>query len=271
MRRACLLVLALLVTAPTALAGETDRRLDKLEGDIDTLYRAVFQGQTPPTDGAPLPLTSGSGRGPTPSLETLDRMQALEDRLRNLTNQVEEQGYAIRQIQERMQAAAAPDPLVQAPSTTAGSVLPPGALGAPLGGGPTGADVTAGQPAQAYAQAYALYQDGQAAAAEAAFRDFLARWPTQELAPNAKHWLGKSQMAKGDYEPAARTFAEGYQVWPRAAKAPDMLLGLALALDKAGRREEACTALTKLRADFPSGTAPAVAKGAQEAKRLSCP
>jgi tol-pal system protein YbgF len=240
---AILVCLICVAASGAALANSAEQRLDKAERDIDTLYRAVFQGQ---------PLEPGAAGAPhaapeaTPALAHMATQIAdLEMQLRALTGQVEAQGHEIAQL--RAALAATPPP------TAAARTQAPDA-------GPQGT----------YDAAYALVQDGTYAQAETAFRAFLDAYPSDDLAPGAQYWLAESLYARGDYEAAARAFAEGFQRWPNASKAPDNLLKLGMALGHLGRTADACTALDKLRADYPTGAGPVVARADAEAQRLGC-
>ena len=238
---AILVCLICAAVSGAALANSAEQRLDKAERDIETLYRAVFQGQPlePGAAGAPAPEAS-------PALAHMATQIAdLEMQLRALTGQVEAQGHEISQL--RAALAAAPPPTAAA-STQAADLGPQGD----------------------YDAAYALLQDGKYAEAEAAFRAFLAAHASDDLAPGAQYWLAESLYAREDYEAAARAFAEGYQKWPEASKAPDNLLKLGMALGHLGRIADACTALNKLRADYPTGAGPVVQRADAEAQRLGC-
>lgn len=244
--------------SPLTQAGSNDRRLDKVEGDVDTLYRAVFSRPPPAQGEGPMPIGTAAAASSTALTQMGDRIQSLEDQNRTLIGQVEEQGYALETLRSEIEALKTQNNSEAPPQTT--SENDPS-----LGG-----TLTGGQPTQVYGTAYSLFQEGRYLEAKVGFEDFLERWPQHELSANAQYWVGESLMQSGDFEAAARAFALAYQTFPKATKSPDMLLGLAMALESLSKTPEACTTLTKLQTDFPAGTSPALAQGKKEFARLSC-
>lgn len=121
-----------------------------------------------------------------------------------------------------------------AATTAAGSAPANGNAGAQVASiAPTG------DPRADYNQAYRLVTDGRYDLAETAFRQFLQAYPNDELAPDAQYWLGES-LYNHDYAAAAQEFKIGYQKYPKAKRAPDMLLKLGLSMAGLGYRDEAC-------------------------------
>ena len=97
-----------------------------------------------------------------------------------------------------------------------------------------------GDPRADYDQAYGLVRSGRYDAAEAAFHQFLASYPADELAPDAQYWLGESLFARGEYAKAAEEFRAGYKAYPKSRRGADTLLKLGLSMAGLGYREEAC-------------------------------
>lgn len=128
----------------------------------------------------------------------------------------------------------------------------------------------AGSPADAYEQAYALLRDKQYDAAEKSFADFLNLYPNHDLAANAKYWLGETFYVRGNFERAARIFAEAYQLYPKGPKGPDSLLKLALSLNGMGKKDDACLSLKQLVQEYPAGSAPVLARAEREAQNIGC-
>jgi len=127
-----------------------------------------------------------------------------------------------------------------------------------------------GSPADAYEQAYALLRDKQYDSAEKSFTDFLNRYPNHDLAANAKYWLGETFYVRGNFERAARVFAEAYQLYPKGPKGPDNLLKLALSLNGMGKKDDACLSLKQLAREYPAGSAPVLARAEREAENMGC-
>jgi tol-pal system protein YbgF len=121
-----------------------------------------------------------------------------------------------------------------------------------------------------YDRAYGLLQRGDFAAAEEAFRQFLARNPEHPLASNAHYWLGETYYVRSRFEDAAGAFAEGYRESPRGAKAVDSLLKLGMSLAQLGRTQDACLTLDRLSDEFPAGPVAIQRRAEQERERLQC-
>jgi len=136
---------------------------------------------------------------------------------------------------------------------------------------PTGTFSAAGNtPADAYEQAFGMMRDKDYAGAEKSFEGFLARYPGHDLAANAKYWLGETFYVRGNYERAARIFAEAYQLYPKGPKGPDNLLKLALSLNGLGKKDDACLTLVQLIREYPSGAGPVLARAKRERANLGC-
>lgn len=139
----------------------------------------------------------------------------------------------------------------------------------------TGRDASAASqaadPATAsYENAFALLKNSQYDAAEKEFQDFINRHPDHALAGNARYWLGETFYVRGNFEQAARIFAEAYQKDPKGQKAADNLLKLGMSLAGMGNKNDACVALDQLGKDGVSASAPVLRRADQERSRLSC-
>ena len=88
-------------------------------------------------------------------------------------------------------------------------------------------------------------------AAQAAFEDFLNRYPKDSLAGNAQYWLGEAHFVRGEYKEAAGSFLKGYQNYAGNARAADSLLKLAMSLDRLGQKDAACSSFAELSTRFP--------------------
>jgi tol-pal system protein YbgF len=108
-----------------------------------------------------------------------------------------------------------------------------------------------GDPRQDYEVAYSSIQSGDYGQAEAGFRQFLATYPGDRLAPDAQYWLGESYFARGQYREAADEFIAGYKAYPKSEKGPDTLLKLGLSLAGLGERDMACSTYTKVLKQYP--------------------
>lgn len=292
------LVAALFVFSSETLAQssrELGNRLSRLENEIETLSRAIYRGEQPPT----------SNRAGDPSMQanTEIRLQELEIQIRDLTGKVEEVSFQNRQLKNQLErmasdmelrlgdleggnrarpnnavssaGASRPSPAEPtlfnsnpAPTSNAGSnTLGTLRMNANAG---SNANTTSDNAAAAYENAFSLLKSANYDAAEREFSDFLRNHKDHVLAGNAKYWLGETFYVRGDFERAARIFAEGYQQYPEGSKSADNLLKLGLSLSSIGNNQDACIALGQLEKENTSGSNPVMRRAKQEMAKLGC-
>lgn len=121
-----------------------------------------------------------------------------------------------------------------------------------------------------YGHAFALLQKGSYGEAEAAFREFLRRHPTDPLADNARYWLAESHYGRGDFVDAADSFLAAYQANKQGPKAGDALLKLGMSLARLDKKRDACNTFNELKRVFPDGNLTVRQRGADEERRLGC-
>ena len=78
-----------------------------------------------------------------------------------------------------------------------------------------------------YEDALAVFRKGDFPAAQAAFVDFVRRFPRGGYAPSALFWLGNAQYATRDYKEAIVNFREVLSLAPDHLRAPEAALSLA--------------------------------------------
>ena len=125
-------------------------------------------------------------------------------------------------------------------------------------------------PQTAYDLAYGLILQQDYAGAEAAFRDYIGRFPQSPLASNAHYWFGQSFYARGQYKPAADAFLKGYKTYRTGQKAPDSLLKVAMSLSRLGQKDTACSAFTALDGEFPNAPVQVKHLAQTERERTGC-
>ena len=109
---------------------------------------------------------------------------------------------------------------------------------------------------------YALAEDG--------FRNFLRRFPSDRLVPDAQYWLGESMFQRQRYRDAAEQFLGVSTKFETNARAPDALLRLGQSLAAMGEREAACASLAEVLRKYPRASV-AVRQGVErEQKRVRC-
>jgi tol-pal system protein YbgF len=176
------------------------------------------------------------------------------------------QGEAVADVSDSEHPAASPaqhPPLAQqspgehATQDTVAAIAPPGAL--------------AGNPKQLYETAYGYLMQRDYGAAQAAFEDFLNRYPKDSLAGNAQYWLGEAHFVRGEYKAAAGAFLKGYKDYAGNARAADSLLKLAMSLDRLGQKDGACSSYSELSTRFPGAPDNVKMRAKSERQRIGCP
>lgn len=281
-------------------------RIKRLENEIDTLSRAVYRGEKPPPGGFSDGGVSSGGADVEIRLQQIEtemrdlrgqleqqsfEIRQMKDQLERFTsdvelrmNDLEGQGGGQRSggvanssgvrytapssvntgdlTDSSAGQGAGPTYQWSSSNNAAGA----GQLGSYTASGNSGGDMAAA----IYENAFAMVKNRQYKAAQTEFESFLRDYPDHALASNARYWLGETHYVRGEFESAARVFAEGYQKDPKGSKAGDNLLKLGLSLDALGKREDACVALRQLKKENPAGAAPVLRRADQEMSRLGC-
>lgn len=282
-----------------AQSNDVLNRINRLENELDTLNRAVYRGEKPPaaTSYVPPVYNGSAGTGTIQNGEV--RLQELERQIRDLTGRVEEQHYEQDQLKrkiERLEQKIQEQPVdTEQPQANASQLLSPQAAVKTTNPGmsvltpnkPTGMNIATPKPADnaaanqlgggsapeptlQYEQAFADLKNERYDAAQKGFDVFLANYKDHSLASNAKYWLGETYYVRGQFEQAARIFAEGYRSYPESSKAPDNLLKLGMSLAGMGKTDDACIALGQLPKKHANGAGPVLRRGEQERERLNC-
>ena len=276
-----LLAAAVLLPAPLAAqpadGGNLDRRVGTLESEMRAVPRKVFPGgnarffepeipaqaATPPSAPEAVPAT-------TPIADLTGRVDALEGQLKTMTGQIEAMEYKLRQLddgQRRMKGDVEfrLNALEKPVGAGLGDAAPP-ASGLLSSAPPAAAQVAAASasvpaaaaaakpviaakpatPDAAWSAAYPKVTARDWPAVETAMIQFAADWPRSARVPQAKYWLARSFAARGQNPQAAKAFLDVYQSAPRAAAAPDALIGLAGALNAMTKPKDACQVLNEL-------------------------
>jgi tol-pal system protein YbgF len=106
--------------------------------------------------------------------------------------------------------------------------------------------------------------------AEDTFREFLNRYQSDRLAPDAEFGLGESLFQRQNYQDAANAFVALSKRYETSPKAPDALLRLGQSLAAMNERELACVAFGDVGRKYPRA-APSVKQAVErEEKRARC-
>jgi tol-pal system protein YbgF len=124
--------------------------------------------------------------------------------------------------------------------------------------------VPAGGAEAQYQAAFNLMKDGKYDEATIALKDFLAKNPQHELAPNAMYWLGEAYYVRRDYPAALSAFEGLLKDYPGNRKTPDALLKVGFCQAELKHPGPARTALARVVQEFPDTPAAAEAKARLE-------
>lgn len=122
------------------------------------------------------------------------------------------------------------------------------------------ATVAPGSPESDYQAAFNLLKQGRYGEAESALREFAARYPQHELAPNAVYWLGEAHYVQRDYPAALAAFESVLRDYPAARKSPDALLKAGYCQFELKRFASARALLTRVVEEYPDTQAAADAR-----------
>ena len=239
LRSLVLLLCLLLVVAPVH-ALSTSERLDLLERRVGRVTDLTLQ---------------------------LDELRAEN---RQLRGQVEDLGYKIEQLERKQrdiyldidQRLGAPAS-GNAPVTGASSPRSGGAAAAAETPAPkAAAGVSRKQIDAEYQAAYALLSPQQKRYEEAAraFADFVAKYPQDELTPNAQYWLGEAYYVSQRNRDALQAFEAVVGKYPNSTKAPGALFKVGRLQQAAGNQDAARASYQRVVKDYPDAPAAGLAR-----------
>jgi tol-pal system protein YbgF len=257
--------------------------LEKQNADNEYRFQQLEGGGAPPASSPPTaPVTSGEAAPvrlqtqPTDPLATASIGQpAVAGDVPELTDEdvpMDQLGVPMGSLGESH------DPLVGSGGGTSvlGAPAGQGEL-ANLGGGrPLDLSLDGGTPTNGdanaqYAAGYDAIVRGDYAFAEEQFKQFIALYPNDPQAADATNWLGEALIQRGAYDEAADILLNGYQKFPNAQRAPDMLLKLGIALAGAGDTDIACRTFAEVAKRYPQETPAFSARLNGEREKAQCP
>jgi len=230
------------------------------------------------------------------------QVQELQDEVRNLNGQLEEQSRELENMKRRqrdqyldldqrlsdmrnsqpvitggspdMPVASAQDgtvnppaedvPEVRAPLTTESSVT---GIGQPLAQSQTPASTAADEKA-AYDQAFQSLKDLRYADAAEKFQSFLDRYPNSDYSDNAQYWLGESYYVTRNYEIALAAFQDLMDRFPDSPKVPDALLKMGYTHYELKQWDSARAAVTQVQESYPDTTLARLAESRLRGMRM---
>jgi len=214
---------------------------------------SYYSGNTPP------PADGGSGL----EGQLLDRVQTLEDQVRRLRGQLDEQTNAMRTAQDRL-AKQIDDLNFRLGNQGAGtSATPQSPPQANQPNRPSAPDTPQAPPAPVRRTPELALQEGNAAlarrdypAAESAAREVLSTGRNSPRLGDANFLLAQSLIGQRNFQGAAVAYDDAYNRSRTGPRASDALLGMANALTGLNERPAACATLDKLAREFPGARGP---------------
>lgn len=271
MRFSLIAAILLAGVATPALAQRTEsveQRVNRLEQELRAVQRRVFPGgraqfvepeirpqTTVPTETAP---------SSTALSNLTARVDALEAQLRTLTNQVEEQGFRTRQVEQQLnqlrtdlqarldrlepaRPATTPEPAAENPpaQTTEAPTESPAETAPPAEAAPQSAE-------QAYNEGYRLWNAHRYAEAAQALEAAATRYPDTRWTSWMRNLQGRALLDDNKPATAARVFLANYQGNQHGERAADSLFYLGESLTRLNRRPEACRVYDELAQVYPN-------------------
>lgn len=159
------------------------------------------------------------------------------------------------------------------PPNTAGTPLPPVTPEVQPVAPPEGATVTempaapaapvtpamssadAAEAKRLYQQAQKTFANGDYAAAQQQFTDFLQRYGTADDASNAQFWVGKCHLNQDRYQEAIQAFEAVRTSYPNSNKVPWALQNAAVAHARLGQTQEAIKLFDEVIQNYPMSPA----------------
>ena len=265
------LLLALGAAAPalaqvpldSSLDEHSAKRLDRMEQAIRELRAIVFQGRE---TGKPVIIQPADSDAQMGALS--QKIDDLQQAITRLTGQLEAAGHDVdqarREADQLREENGALTARVAALEQKLAGAAPPAAVPPPPAADATPPPPPLDAPA-ALAAAREAMNAGDDAAAEADFRDVIARFGDTPRGLEARYFLGKLQLKRGDYGDAAATDLAVVRQWPTTSWAPDAALDLARAMVGMKEAREACGVLSEIDTHYPKASA-AVRTGANDVR-----
>ncbi len=262
------------------------KRVDRLEKEMRAVQRQVFPGGAPAFfEGEIAPDNTAGERvkATTPVADLTARVDALETQLQTLTGQTEQNAFQLRELEKQFTAYKAEMEKRLAPPAGTEAIATPASLpvvATPKPPTPTPASIATAAPAKkptptpaaaakpdaarlalvkkveipssgnetkdAYDYGYRLWEAKLYPEAQAQLKTVVAKWPNSSQASFAQNLLGRAYLDEGKPSLAAVAFYNNYKDRPSGARAPHSLMYMGVALDKLGRKADACKAFREL-------------------------
>jgi tol-pal system protein YbgF len=241
--------------AQTAMDDTLDehsaKRVDNLEKVVRELRAIIYQGRE---TGQPVVIQPAETQGQINALT--DRLNDLDHSLTGMNGQLEVMRHDLDEARGengdlRARNAALKQEVEALEQKVASLNAPPPAPPQPAAEQAAPAPAPADDAASAFATARGLWQSGDMAGAEGAFRDFTDRYSGSPRDAEAHYYLGKTLLARQAWPEAATADIGAIRGWPQTRWAPDAVLDLSRALAALGKTSDACQTLGELARRYP--------------------
>ena len=128
----------------------------------------------------------------------------------------------------------------------------------------------AGSPEEQYKFAQSFLKVGDYETAEFALREFIDSHSEHELAGSAQYWYGETFRVRQLYQDAANAYLDGYQKYPKSAKAPVNLLKLGVMMVQIGEKDQGCLMILGVKDQYPKANQSIIQKAEYEKKKFDC-
>lgn len=191
------------------------------------------------------------------------RLGELSSQIEQLQAKLEDTNYRLAQLSQQIAATNQElrtfrtQPRLFGEGESSGEAEPPmaGEAGTGRGDG-TGGGSTAGQvrvdPQELYQRAYDDYLRGNYDLAVEEFEEYLANFPSTDLADNATYWIGECFYRQAKYRQAIDQFDKVLRRYPRSDKVPGALLKKGYAYLELGERSQGIVQLQYVIREHPS-------------------
>ncbi len=260
-----ILLTGLLISMPASAQNvNVDKRVDRLEQEMRAVQRKVFPGGAtryfePEITAESDPASPATAITTSAVTDLIARVDTLEASLANLTGQVEENGFRMKKIEDRlaaMEAANSASTVASAASSAPNASQEATSEAAPdpervVGVASIVMPETGDAAENAYIYGYRLWEAKFYPEAQAQLKKMVEDHPGHRRASFAQNLLGRAYL--DDSKPALASVAlyENYQKRPRGERAPDSLYFLSTALVQLGKKADACRVLAEMQDVYP--------------------
>lgn len=225
-----------------ALRAGTDKRITELESNLSKLNTRIAELNTQLSD-----LQNRIGT------VTVSIKEIQEDRAKEAADKAAAAARAAEEARQAVEKAAQPRTIE--PVQTKKKPGTPDAVAA-VPKQKEAEQKAAAEPAPAagdglYEKGLASFKAKKYQAAYNSFAEFLDKNPKDQMAPNARFWLGECLYKQKEYELAILEYQKVIADYPKSGKAPAALLKQGLAFEELAEKETAKIVYNKLLADYP--------------------